>query len=142
MRVDRRLECLRGLEDRPEELVVEEAVERAAVDERSLEAELPDGPGQLVGRRVRVGGRQRREGGEAVRMGRDGLGHPVVERLRHGNGSLGAAVLQAGLHRGQDLHVDPLCVHLGDPALAQVEQPRLERRRPAVDRVVRMDLRA
>jgi hypothetical protein len=61
VKVDRDAEALGGLKDRPEELSVEEMLERAAVDERALEAELPHRPHQLMrcGRRVRAW--QRRE---------------------------------------------------------------------------------
>ena len=73
VQVDRHVERLRGLEDRPEELVVEEALERAAVDHRPDHSELAHGALELGGGGTGIGRRQRGEAGEAIGVGGDRL---------------------------------------------------------------------
>ena len=51
-------------------------------------------------------------------------------------------VLEPGLRGREHLHGYAGGVHLGDPAGAEVREPRLERRRPAVHGVVGVDLLA
>ncbi len=62
--IDRDIERVGALQDRPEEFVVQVAAAGVAVDERALEALLPDPAlqffGRLVGRRDRQGGKGRR----------------------------------------------------------------------------------
>ena len=128
MQVDRHAELLGALVDRPELLVVEEHAVGEPVQHRALEAELRDAALELVGRRRRIGGRQRREAGEARRIGLDGLVQPVVDAARQ----LGRDVLAELLGRGravrQHLDVDPGFIHLLQAHAAQVLQA-LERSR-------------
>ena len=68
MQVDRHVERLGAREDRPVALVVDELPVGEAVDHRALEAERLDAARELVGRRRRIGGRQRREARIARRL--------------------------------------------------------------------------
>ena len=119
MQIDRNVERLRALEDRPEPLVVEKDAVGEPVDHRALEAEL-GGALELVGGGLRIAGRQRREGGEALRIGGDDGVQPVVDapgeidRVRTGN------LLGRGRAVGEDLHVDPGLVHLLQAQLAEI----------------------
>ncbi len=78
MQVDRDIEGLRALEDRPEPLVVEEGAVGESVDHRPLEAELR-GTLELIGGRLGVARRQRRKGSEALGVCLHGGMQPVVD---------------------------------------------------------------
>ena len=122
MQVDRNVERLGALEDRPEPLVVEEHAVGESVDHRALEAEL-DAAFELVGGRLGIGGRQRREGGEARGVRLHGGVQPVVDapRQRHGVGA--GQLLGRGRAMRQHLDVDAGLVHLLDAQLAEIVQP-------------------
>ncbi len=122
MQVDRHVERLRALEDRPEALVVKKDAVGEPVDHRAFETEL-GGALELVGRRLRVAGGQRREGGEAFRVGGDDRIEPVVDAAGQRDRFRTGKFLCRRRAVGQDLHVDPGRVHLLDPQLAHVIKP-------------------
>ena len=95
-------------------------------------------PRGLVG----IGGGERRETREAVGVRGDRLRDAVVEGASDGHRAVGRDVFEPGLGRRENLDLDAARVHLGDPSGADVRQPCLERRGPAMHRVVGMDLRA
>src|SRR5690242_13132110 len=66
MEIDRHIQRLRGLEDAPEFLLVEESALGVAVNHRAFEAELLDATLQLARRGVRIRRWQRGEAGEAI----------------------------------------------------------------------------
>ncbi len=125
MQVERHVERLGALEDRPEALVVEKHAACQPVHHGALEAELGHRAFEFVGRRLGVGGRQHRKAGEAVGMGAHGLGEAVVGAARKAHRERG---ILDPLHRRravrQHLHVDPGRVHLGDAALPDIVEAR------------------
>ena len=87
---------------------------------RALEAEPGYGAFELVGRRLRIGGRQHRKTGEPVGMGAYRLREPIVGAARQPHGEFRVEPLHRRRAMRQHLHVDAGGVHLGDPALADV----------------------
>jgi hypothetical protein len=53
MKIDRDIEGFGALQDRPEEFVIQIAAARMAIDERALEALLPDPAIEFIGRLLR-----------------------------------------------------------------------------------------
>ncbi len=120
MDVDRHVQGLGGLEDRPELLVVQIFVVGVGADDHALQPQLGHPPLDLLGGGGRVLGRAGGEGGEAVRALGDLLGDPVVGE----GGEAYRLVLVHDLHarRGQrqDLHVDARGVHVGEALIAHI----------------------
>ena len=131
MEVDRHVELLGALVDRPELLVVEEHAAGQAVHHRALEAELGHGALELVGGGLRIVGRQRREGREALGMGGAGRGEPVVDAAHQRGRAVGRQLLRRGRAVRDHLHVDAGLVHLLDAQRAEIEQPLHLRPGPA-----------
>ena len=137
MQIDRNVEPLGALEDRPEALVVEEDAVCQAVDHGALEAEL-DGAFELVGGGRGIARRQRCEGGEAPGMrGNRGI-EPVVDAPGQLDRDIGGDLLRGGRAVREHLHVDPGLVHLLDAQFAEVvETFRRCRRRARPSRPVK-----
>lgn len=89
MQVDGHPQLRRPPQDGVEPELVEEPVPGPAVDHGSDEPELTDGAVELVGGGVRHGSRQRGEGGEAVRVRRDGRRRAVVDLPDELHGDVG-----------------------------------------------------
>ncbi len=121
--VDRHVQRLRPLVDRPEPLVVVKEAAGQAVDHRALEAELGDGALQFVGRGARIGGRQHGEPGEAVGMGAHRRVEAVVDATRQRHAGCGIDRLQSRDRMRQDLQVDAGFVHLLEAQRAQIVEP-------------------
>ena len=98
----------------------------------ALEAELGDAAFELVGGRLGVGGRQRGEAGEALRVGLAGPMQPVVDAAGHVDGDAGVEALRRRRVVREHLDVDAGLVHLLDAHVGEVLQPR--HRRPAESR--------
>ena len=94
VQIDRHAERLSALEDHPVLLLVEEAPLSVAVDHRALEAELLYRALELFRRRFGVGGGQRGERGEAIRVRLDRGVRAVVGVARHGDRDLRAKRLR------------------------------------------------
>src|SRR6266480_1230406 len=123
MDIERHVERLGALEDRPEAPVVEEYPVGRSVHHRTLEAQLGDRALELVRRRFRVGGGKRGEAGEAVRVRTHRLVQAVVRALcERDRGRCVETLRRRGTVRDH-LNVDPGFVHLPDAQRAQVVQP-------------------
>ena len=119
MQVDRNVERLRALEDRPEPFVVEKDSIGEAVNHRPLEAEL-GGALEFVRRRLGIAGRQRREGCKPRRVrGDDGV-EAVIDAARDIDRFGAGELLRRGRAMGQDLHVDPRLVHFLEAHVAEI----------------------
>ncbi len=129
MHVERHVEGGGALENRPEPLVVEKEPVGQPVDERPLEAEPGDGALELVGRGLRVGGRDRGKGGKPVGMGAHRLGQSVIGAARKADRHLGVHLLQAGIGVRQHLKIDAGLVHLLQPQRADIVEPLDQPRR-------------
>ena len=120
MQIDRDVERFGTLQDRPEELVVQIAAARVAVDQRALEALLPDPAIQLFGRLVRRRGRQGRKGGEPRRI----FLHRLCEEIVRFDGDRYLlrrfGLLDPGRIEREHLHVDAGRIHLGDALVADI----------------------
>ncbi len=144
MQVERNAEPLDLGPERPElrQVVIDDGVGsadlRIAVDQRALEAEIVDAAGKFTRGFQRILHRQRGETCKTVRTPGDLFGQHVVgltrgrDRLRRIRNRLDAA----GIER-EHLHRDAGCVHLLQPFVMKVRQPRLDLapialRRPAV----------
>ena len=123
MQVDRHIERLRALEDRPEPLVVEKDAVGEAVDHGALEAELGDvrssssaaAFGSLVGSAAKAAKR--------LRVGRDRCMQPIVDAAGERD-SIGAGeLLRRRRAVREDLHVDAGFVHLLEAQIAEIMQP-------------------
>ncbi len=90
------------------------------VDDHPLHAELGHRPLDLLGGGGRILRRAGGQGGEAVRIGGDFLGDPVVGEGGESHRLVAVHHLHAGAREGQDLHVDARGVHVGDALLAHV----------------------
>ena len=86
----------------------------------ALEAELGHGALELVGGGLRIGGRQRREGGEALRMRGDRRVQPIVDAPRQRDRVGAGELLRRGRAMREHLHVDAGLVHLLEAQLAEV----------------------
>ena len=124
MQVDRHIELFGALVDRPEPLVVLERVVREPMDHGALEAEL-DGAFELVGGGRRIARGQRREGAEALRVGRDHGVEPVVDAARQRDRSVAAELLGRRRAVGEHLHVDADFVHLLEAPFAEIVETLL-----------------
>ena len=123
MQVERNVEPLGALVDRPEALVVEKGdAVLQPMHHGTLEPELGDAALELVGGRRRIGGRQRGEGGKPARVCLDGGMEPIVDAA----GQIGSDVLRELLGRRravrEHLDVDPDLVHLLDAQFTEIEQ--------------------
>ena len=124
--VDRHIERRGPLIDRPEALVIMEDAVGQTVDHRAFEAELRHRAVELVGRGMRIGGRQGRKGGEAVGMGAHRLMQPVVDAARQRHAGRGVDALQTGDRMRQHLKIDAAFVHFCEPQCAEIVEPFLE----------------
>ena len=86
MEVERNLQRLGTLEDRPEEVVVEVAAANVTADLPALEPVVPDGALQLVGGGFWRWRGERGESGEARRMALDGGPELIVGVAGDGDG--------------------------------------------------------
>ncbi len=120
MEIERHVELLGPLIDRPELFQVEKFAVRHAVDHGALEAELGHGALELVGGGLRVDGRQRGEGGEALGVGRADLGEPVIDLPRQLGGDIDRQFLRRGRAMRKQLDVDAGLVHVFQAQLAEV----------------------
>ena len=123
MEVDRHVELLGALVDRPVFLVVEEFAVGHAVQHGALEAELGDRALEFVGGGLRIDGGERREGGKALRVGRADLGQAVVDRARQVGRDLDRQLLGRGRAVREHLDVDAGLVHFLDAQGAQIVEP-------------------
>jgi hypothetical protein len=129
MQVDRHVERLGALVDRPELLQIQElALAGEPVQHRAFEAEPSHRALELVGRGRRIRGGQLREGGEFFRMLFHDLAQPVIGLARERHGDLRCHALQGWRAVREHLEVDPCFVHLAQPQLAEVEEPFLQAR--------------
>ena len=122
MQVDRDVERLAGLEDRPELRVVEVLAVRVRVDDDALEAELAHAALDLLGGRRGILRCRGRQTGVALGIARDRGRELVVGIVRDGVGRGRVEHLHARAGQRQDLHVDAGVVHVGEPPLAEVLQ--------------------
>ena len=97
----------------------------------ALHAELGHRALELVGRRLGIVRRQRREGGEALRIGGAGRREPVVDAANERRRAVGRQLLRRRRAVRDHLHVDADLVHLLEPQRAEIEQPVHLRSRPA-----------
>ena len=111
-----------GAQDRIELGIVEILALRVAVDHHALEAELL-AAGDLVRAPLRILRRDRGHADETARMARHRLGEPVVGANHHRFGLVGFEDLNARRGQRQDRDVDAGRVHVGDAAVAEIEQP-------------------
>ena len=115
MEIDRHVQRLGTLEDRPELPFIMETAVGQAMDHRALEAKLRHRALQLVGGGLRVGCRQRGEAGKADRMRAHRRRQPVVGLPRQAHRGLRIGHL---LHRRRGvrdhLQVDAGLVHFLD----------------------------
>ena len=118
--VERHVERLRPLENRPEPLVVEKQPVGQPVYQRALEAELGNRALQLVGRRLRIGSGDCGESGEPVGMRADRFVEPVIGAARQPDGGLGIQLLQSRIGMRQHLQIDAGLVHFPQPQLADI----------------------
>ena len=86
--VQRHVQGLRPLEDRPELLVVEEHAVGQPVYHSALESQRGDCPLQFIGRGLGVGGRQGGKPGEPIGVRGDRLGEAIVGVAGQPHGSL------------------------------------------------------
>jgi hypothetical protein len=93
-----------------------------AVDDRTLETEFANRPLQLPGRGLRVGRGDRCEAGESGRVASDRLGDEIVRFSRQRRSLSRGFLLDARRCQRDDLDVDPRGIHVGDPAVSEVEQ--------------------
>ena len=121
--VDRHIERLRPLIDRPEALVVVKDAGGQAVDHRPLEAELGDRAFEFLGRSARIGGRQRSERGEPVGMALDRFVQPVVDPARERHPGRSVDALQPGNRVRQHLKIDARLVHFFQAQYAEIVEP-------------------
>jgi len=104
--VDRHVERLGALEDRPEEFVVHVAAADVAVDQRAAKAELAHAALQLGCGLVRHHGRQRGEPGEALGMFLHGSAKKLIGVARQRQRFRRVQLLGARRVDRQHLHVD------------------------------------
>ena len=78
---------------------------------------------ELVGGGGRIGGRQRREGGEAIGFLSDDRGEAIVDAAAHLDRHVGLDVLHRGRAVRDHLDVDPGLVHLLEAQFAEVGHP-------------------
>ena len=138
MEVDRHVQRLGALEDRPKLLVVVEPAVGQTVDHRALKPQLGHGAFKFVGGGTGVRGGQRGETGEAVGMGADSLMQMVVGDASEANRAGRVSHLLHGRSGvGDHLDVDAGLVHLLDSPGSQVFQTLHHRWRPVgVERAV------
>src|SRR4051812_12536077 len=105
MKIERHVERIDALQDRPEELVVEIAVTGVAVDESALESELAHSPLELFGGSIGSRDRHRRKAHEPRRMFLDGLRQEIVRVASHRNLVGGLRLLYAGRIEREHLDV-------------------------------------
>ena len=96
---------------------------RHAVQHGALEAELGHRALELVGGGFRIGGGQRREGGEALRVGRAHLGQAIVDRAREVGGDFDRKLLRRRRAVREHLDVDAGLVHFLDAQRAEIVEP-------------------
>ena len=120
MEIDRDIERFGALQDRPEELVVQIAAARVAIDERALEALLPDPAIQFIGRLL--GGRDRQAGKacKALWIFLHRVGEEIVRLAGDRNLLRHVGLLDPGRIQREHLHVDPGGVHLSDAPVADI----------------------
>ena len=128
MQVDRHVERLRALKDRPEPLIVEEEPVGQPVDHGTLEAELGDRALELVGRGLGIGGGERCKGGKPIRVGSHRFIKPVVGAARQWHCGLAVELLQPRHRMRQHLQIDAGLVHLPQSQFAEIVEA-LHRRR-------------
>jgi hypothetical protein len=114
MQIDRHVELLGALEDRPEELLVQETALAQAHEHRALEAELGHRALKLVGGRLGVRHRQRREAGEARRVLADLFVQIVIGTAGQWDRLVGIELVHCRRGLREHLHVDAGRIHLAD----------------------------
>jgi hypothetical protein len=129
MHVERHVERLRPLEDRPEPFVVEKKPVGQTVHQRALEAQFGDRPFEFVGGSFRIRSGKRSKGREPVGVGADLLVEPVVGAVRQPDGGLRVELLQTGVGMRQHLHVDAGLVHFSEAQVADIVEPLDDPRR-------------
>jgi hypothetical protein len=120
MEIDRDIERFGTLQDRPEELIVQIAGPRVAIDERALEALLPDPAIQFIGRLL--GGRSR-QAGKACKtfwIFLHRVGEEIVRLAGDRNLLRHVGLLDPGRIQREHLHIDPGGVHLSDAPVADI----------------------
>ena len=89
----------------------------------ALEAELGHRALEFVGRRLRIGGGERGEGGEPLAIGLAELGEAVIDPARDIGRDVGRQLLGRGRAVRQHLDVDAGLVHLLDAERAEIIEP-------------------
>src|SRR5205085_6603106 len=139
--VDRHIERLRALEDRPEFAPVNEFAVGKTMDHRALEAELGHGALEFVRGGAWIRAWQHRERLEAAVRSPHRLAQPVVRGARNGRCRVGVEALRRRRAVREHLDVDADFVHLADAQRADIVQPLAQRRiarlRPAFLPVLR-----
>ena len=123
MEVDRHVELLGALVDRPVCFQVEKFAVGHAVQHGALEAELGHRALKLVGGGFRIGGGQRREGGKAPGVSGAHLGQTVVDRAGEIGGDVGRKLLRRWRAMREHLDVDTGLVHFLDAQRAKIVKP-------------------
>ncbi len=113
---------LGGLEYGPEFSIVEVLPLGVGVDDDTLEAQAARAALDLLRRALRILRGDRGQPAEPVGIPLARFGQPFVGQRGHGDRPVPVEDLGAGTGQRDDLAVDAGCVHVGDPAFAQVLQ--------------------
>src|SRR5262249_35788290 len=120
MQIDRDAERFGALQNRREELVIQIATARVAVDQSTFEALLPDSAVELLGRFVRRGDGQCCKGGEPRRIFLHRLCEKIVRFDSDRYLIRRFGLLDAGRIERKHLHVDAGRIHAGDALFADI----------------------
>ena len=120
--IDRHVERLCPLENRPELLLVEEFPIRQSVHHGALHIEASHDALKLVGRGRGIGCRQQAETRKTLRIGPDEFREMVVGLPRHPRCKFRRELLRSRRAVRQHLDVDTGFIHFSQPQLAHIEQ--------------------
>jgi hypothetical protein len=123
VQVQRHVERLAGLEDRPALGVVHVETLRVRIDDHTLQAERLDGALDLARRGLGRVRRHRGQRSEAARMLAHRCGHLVVAGDRQLHRGVGVEQLHARAGERQDREIDAGGVHVGQAAAVEILQP-------------------
>ena len=120
MEINRGIECLGTLEDRPEKFVIEIAAPNVTIDERPLETVITDRSLHFGGSGIGVRGRQCGKSAETSRMAAHGFPKDIIRFAREHSRLSGFELLCARGSKRQYLHIDVSGIHVRDPLVAKV----------------------
>ena len=129
MKIDRNVELLRALEDRPELREVDEFAIGQAVQHGSLESAI-DTALELVGGSLGQRRRQGGEGGEPRGIAVDGLRQPIVDAGSKWRRDIRRQLLRRRGAVRQHTDIDACRVHVGETVTAEAAQATFDRSRP------------